>query len=284
MSGAGAAVALRSMTADDVPAAQALTASFGWPHRREDWAFMQALGHGIVADRAGQPVGTALCWRYGADRGTLGLIAVSQALHGQGIGRRMMEALCLSAEGRSLSLHATRSGLKLYEGFGFKPAGTVVQHRGAAAQPGPQALPSAMRLRPVSRSDLQAIARLDAAATGADRTALLGALLDVSDGVVLENGDRLAGYALVRQFGRGRVIGPVIAGDEAGARAMIADLLGRHTGQFMRVDVPDHSGIGAWLGELGLADAGSVIRMDRGAGAPATGAFRTFGLASQAFG
>ena len=35
---------LLRMVAADVPAAQALTASFGWPHRRQDWAMMLTLG------------------------------------------------------------------------------------------------------------------------------------------------------------------------------------------------------------------------------------------------
>ena len=130
----GADFTIRPMTAADVPHGQALTASFGWPHRQEDWALMQTLGQGIVAERQGKLVGTALCWRYGADWATLGMIGVDAEMQGHGIGRRLLRALLQALEGRSLALHATRAGMSLYAAEGFAPTGTVVQHQGFAAR------------------------------------------------------------------------------------------------------------------------------------------------------
>jgi predicted N-acetyltransferase YhbS len=280
----GADVAIRAMTAADVPHAQALTASFGWPHRLEDWALMQALGDGIVAERQGKLVGTALCWRYGADWATLGLIGVYADMQGQGTGRRLLRALMQALEGRNLALHATRAGMSLYAAEGFAPTGTIVQHQGVVARPEPAPLPQGTRLRPVAPADLPAIAALDRVACGMDRTRLLAELLDHPGGVALEDGGVLAGFALLRRFGRGRVIGPVVAPDVERAKAMIAPLLGREAGQFLRIDIPRESGLCAWLAAVGLTEAGMVIRMVRGTDASADRAVRTFGLASQAFG
>jgi predicted N-acetyltransferase YhbS len=280
----GADVAIRAMTAADVPHAQALTASFGWPHRLEDWALMQALGDGIVAERQGKLVGTALCWRYGADWATLGLIGVYADMQGHGIGRRLLRALMQALEGRNLALHATRAGMSLYAAEGFAPTGTIVQHQGVVARPEPAPLPQGTRLRPVAPADLPAIAALDRVACGMDRTRLLAELLDHPGGVALEDGGVLAGFALLRRFGRGRVIGPVVAPDVERAKAMIAPLLGREAGQFLRIDIPRESGLCAWLAAVGLTEAGMVIRMVRGTDASADRAVRTFGLASQAFG
>ncbi len=279
------AVSMRPMSAADVPQAQALTASFGWPHRREDWALMQSLGEGVVAERAGRVAATALCWRFGTDRATLGLIGVAAALQGQGIGRRMMADLVARLEGRSVVLHSTRAGMKLYAAFGFEPTGTVVQHQGAVSQPGLQELPDGVRLRPLARADLPAMAALDRHATGADRSAALAALGAVSSGIALDDRGTLAGFALVRRFGHGQVLGPLVAPDLPGARAMAAHLLGQRTGQFMRTDVPKSCGLAPWLAGLGLAEVGTVIRMVRGPDAPPDprGA-RTFSLANQAFG
>jgi predicted N-acetyltransferase YhbS len=280
----GADVTIRAMTAADVPHAQALTASFGWLHRLEDWALMQGLGDGIVAERQGKLVGTALCWRYGADWATLGLIGVYADMQGHGIGRRLLRALMQALEGRNLALHATRAGMSLYAAEGFAPTGTIVQHQGVVARPEPAPLPQGTRLRPVAPADLPAIAALDRVACGMDRTRLLAELLDHPGGVALEDGGVLAGFALLRRFGRGRVIGPVVAPDVERAKAMIAPLLGREAGQFLRIDIPRESGLCAWLAAAGLTEAGMVIRMVRGTDASADRAVRTFGLASQAFG
>ena len=85
----------------------------------------------------------------------------------------------------------------------------------------------------------------------------------------------------MRSFGRGQLIGPVIAVDDPGARAMIAHLLGQRIGQFVRVDVPKESGLAAWLPGLGLEDAGTVIRMVRGRNMAPSRQARVFALARE---
>ena len=245
---------------------------------------MQSLGEGVVAERGGRLAGTGLCWRYGVDWATMGMIVVTEALQGQGMGRRMMLALMHGLEGRSVALHATRAGLKLYSAMGFEPTGTVMQHQGAVSQPGLLPLPQGVRLRPAARTDLPRLVALDRDACGMDRTLLLAALLEGPGGIALDRDSELAGFALVRRFGHGQAIGPVVAPDIEGARAMIAHLLGQRTGQFMRIDVPKACRLSPWLLDLGLEEVGTVIRMVRGldAGPPRMG--QTFGLASQAFG
>ena len=276
-----AAGPLRRLEAADVPAAQALTAGFGWPHRRRDWAMMLSLGEGVTVPNGERLAGTALCWRFGTDWATMGLIGVNAALQGQGIGRQMMGALMGRLDGRSIALHATRAGLPLYGALGFEPTGTTLQYQGPVTQPNLLPLRPGTRLRPAGLPDLPALAALDRAAGGLDRTALLAALLALPGGVVLDGPDGPVGFALTRSFGRGQVVGPVVADEEAGARAMIAHLLSQRIGQFVRMDVPKESGLAAWLPELGMEDAGTVIRMVRGRDVrPA----RMFALASQAWG
>jgi GNAT superfamily N-acetyltransferase len=267
------------MTEADIDAAHALTQSFGWPYRREDWAFFLALGEGVVAERAGQVAGTALCWRHGADWATVGLITVAAELQGQGMGRRMMRGLMEGLAGRTILLHATEAGQPLYASLGFVPTGTIVQHQGAvvAGAGGQQGL------RPVVRADLDGLAALDRAGCGMDRRPLLAALLDIGEGVVLDDGAGPAGFALVRRFGRGEVIGPVIAADFLDARAMIGALLAPRTGRFVRLDVPAASGLGPWLEGRGLAAVDRPVRMVFGADAM-PGPVRSFALVSQSLG
>ena len=272
---------LRPLHPTDIPAAQALTASFGWPHRIEDWQLMHCLGQGVVAEHDGQLAGTALCWRYGEDWATLGMIAVAHSLQGQGMGRRLMLALMQQLEGRSLALHATEAGLKLYATLGFSPAGTVCQHQGLVV---PTVAAANASLRPPVTADHVPILALDRQTTGMDRTELLRALLRQPGGTLLHRDGHPAGFALVRRFGRGHVIGPVAATSAQDARAMITHLLAQHAGQFVRIDVPQTSALGPWLTALGLEPVGTVLRMVRGPEAAHAGPARIFALASQAFG
>jgi hypothetical protein len=114
-----------------------------------------------------------------------------------------------------------------------------------------------------------------------DRRALIGALLDAGTGVALDNDGTATGFAILRRFGSGQVIGPVVAPDAAGAQALIGHFLSANPGQFIRIDVTEESGFAPWLRELGLADAGVAVRMVRGS---ETDRLRSFALASQAFG
>lgn len=270
---------LRPFTDADLPAAHVLSTIFGWPHRLADWAFMARLGSGVAADLGGGLVGTAIAWPFGA----IGLIAVAPTAQRRGLGRRLTAAALDSLGDRTVVLHATAAGLPLYETLGFVAGGTVRQLQGAAF--GTDLMPLALgrRLRPIGRSDTAPLTALDLAATGLDRTGLMAALLETAGGVVLDQDGVAIGFALLRRFGRGHVIGPVVAPDPAAAQALVAHLLRQHAGEFIRIDVPESAGLSEWLLKVGLADAGPAIRMVRGP-LTAAGPVQTFALASQAFG
>ena len=279
-----AATVLRPLLVEDLEAAHALSISFGWPHRLEDWAFMHALGHGVLAERDGEVVGTAMCWTYGRDQAALGMVGVEPALQGQGLGRRLMEHMLAGLGGRAVVLYATEAGLPLYRALGFVPVGVARQLQGAAFQAGLVPLAEGDRLRPIGRSDPPVLAALDREACGVDRRALMAALLETATGVVLDREGTAVGFALLRRFGRGHAIGSVVAPDTMSAKALIGHFLASRPGQFIRIDVPEERGLSPWLKELGLADAGPAIRMVRGADARATGRVGTFALVSQGFG
>jgi GNAT superfamily N-acetyltransferase len=277
-------IALRALGWQDLAAAHALSTTFNWPHRLEDWAFMCGLGRGVVAERDGQVVGTALSWLYGTDRAALGMVGVARSMQGQGLGRRLTETVLDRLGERAVALYATEAGLPLYRALGFSPTGRARQHQGAAFRDGLMPLPQGDRLRPIGHSDPAILAALDLQATGMQRQAVLAALLDVATWVVLDRGGEAVGFALLRRFGHGHAIGPVVAPDAAGAKALIGHFLGSRPGQFIRLDVPEESGLSPWLEGLGLADAGPAIRMVRGRDACGAGRVSSFALISQAFG
>lgn len=275
---------LRRLSATDLPAAQALAASFGWPHRLEDWEFMRQVGDGIVAEADGTLIGSAMAWRFGRNRASLGMIAVDAARQGEGIGRSLVENLIDKLGNRAVELHATEAGAPLYQRLGFEPVGVAYQHQGAAFAAGLIPLPAGVRLRPIGRSDPDILAVLDREATGVDRGGVLRAMLPNAFGVVLDHDHTQIGFALMRRFGRGHVIGPVIAPDLLSAQALIGHFLAANPGQLMRIDVPEEAGLSGWLDGLGLIEVGTALRMVRGTPSRPTGLAKSFALISQAFG
>jgi hypothetical protein len=82
---------------------------------------------------------------------------------------------------------------------------------------------------------------------------------------VIERGGRIVAYACARRWGRGVVIGPVVARDAADAKALVAELAAEHVGAFIRIDVTQACALSPWLDEIGLPCVDRVVSMVRGA-------------------
>ena len=78
--------------------------------------------------------------------------------------------------------------------------------------------------------------------------------------------------------------GPVVARDATDARRLLAFLFASRPGAFLRVDIPEASGLGDWLAAQGLAQVGGGIAMIRGGAPTAALEFQSFALAAQALG
>ncbi|CAN7570948.1 GNAT family N-acetyltransferase [Trinickia sp. LjRoot230] len=256
----------RRFAQSDVAAAHALTLELKWPHRAEDWQFVADLGDGIVAECDNRVIGTAFVWKYGTDAASLGMVIVSSAYQGAGVGRRLMERALETLGSRATVLHATPAGRPLYEKLGFVAIGMLDQHQGAALQPPLVPLPPSERLRPLGANDTPRLVELASRASGLDRSAVLPALIECADGIGLDRDGELVGFALFRRFGRGRAIGPVVAPRTAEpfrAKALIGHWLASNPGKFVRIDVPGDAGLHAWLESLGLLRVDSVVKMAR---------------------
>jgi hypothetical protein len=213
------------------------------------------------------------------------MVIVDPARQGQGIGRKLMNAMLDRLDGRAVMLNATGEGLPLYRKLGFEPVGTIHQHQGAAFSLPIALLGADERVRPMGRRDHAVIAELDRKAAGLERGPLIAEMLrDRARGVMLARDGEAIGFALFRRFGLGYSIGPVVAPNVEGAKALITHWLGSKAGMFTRLDVPGDSGLREWLENLGLAGVGEVTTMVRGI-VPARGAgAKTFAITSQALG
>jgi predicted N-acetyltransferase YhbS len=265
---------IRPLGESDLATVHSLSQSAGWPHRLEDLRLFLAFGEGIAAcDAEGKIAGIAMWWRYGDDAATIGVVVVESARQGQGIGRRLMQDVLDRLGARRLMLNATAAGLKLYEALGFRAIGMVHQHQAEirTSRGDPRVRP----LQPAEHADAVA---LDTTAFGAPRTALVTRLLAISQGAAIGS---LDGFALRRQFGRGQMIGPMVAPDEDAAIALVSALL---EPGFVRIDIPGNATrLGAWLTEAGLPKTSDATVMIRGDWRlPATP--RRYALVSQALG
>ena len=254
---------LRPMTSTDIAAATALSREQAWPHREEDWALYLEAGEGIVAERAGRVLGTVMAWRYGEESAAVGMVIVSNDVQGQGVGRTLMEAVLDRLAGRSVVLNATTAGAPLYQKLGFVDIGVVHQHQAIAPGVAVAEETAAGRVRNMARSD-DGLGDLYSRASGMDRTALFERLAANAHTVVLTRDHQTVGFAQVRRFGRGWLVGPVVAPDQGGAETLILHALYTHAGTFCRVDVTGDSGLSQWLEEIGLRRVDSATTMVRG--------------------
>lgn len=256
----------RRLSADDIPAAQRLSAAIGWPHRREEWRFSARTGIGFVAEAAGALVGTVICWKFGAGHATLGMLLVAPEHRGAGIGRALLTRALDELGERDITLYATEAGRPLCDAFGFVTCGELDQMQGAAFRPPLVALPANERLRPLGASDAAQFVALASRASGLDRREVLPPLLDLADGIALDRDGELLGFSLFRRFGRGFMIGPVIAGDTPDAvhaKALIRHWLALNEGALVRIDVPHGHGLRTWLSGLGIVRSETVVKMQR---------------------
>lgn len=274
----------RPVTAADMPAAHALSVHLKWPHREEDWAMVQRTSEGFVAEFDGQLVGVAFTCHQG-DWSSIGLVIVSDEHQGKGIGRRLMNSCLQATAPRTPILNATELGAPLYRSLGFVDFARIQQHQGIPRLPETETLSDGLQLRTLGPDDHPQLIRLANAGSGLDRTVVLTDLLrDAEQAVGIEHDGQLQGIALLRRFGRGHIIGPVVARDVGQARQLISHLLRLIPEQFVRFDILADCGLASWLESLGLPCVDRAPRMVLGTPPPASPDVQQFALVTQAIG
>ena len=269
-----------AMQPEHLPGAVRLSADAGWPHREEDWRLIRHISHGVVAVQEGEVVATALATPFG-NAAMVNMVIVDASLRRKGIARAMMERVMAVADPASWHLVATDAGLPLYEAFGFRRTGKIVRYQGNVAD-----VRSSGDACWGSTSDLAAVIRLDKAASGMDRAAMYSALSKEARIAVLRRSDGIVGHAFVRDFGRGRVVGPVVASSVGAAQSLISFIMSEDAGALLRVDTGVHTGLGAWLERNGLSadTAGGIVMQAGTVASRPTGPVSVFALAAQALG
>ncbi|KGL57498.1 MULTISPECIES: GNAT family N-acetyltransferase [Pantoea] len=274
---------IRTMTTDDIPQVYAMSQALNWPHRREDWAIGIQLGEGVVIEEQGEVIGSAILWRWGDEAATIGLVIVANQHQGRGLGKQLMLALLEKAPGYNVRLHATEMGKGLYEKLGFVTCGKIMQYQTPSLNSVPTVqIPTGLTLSTATQDDQDRLVQMDQAAHGLYRPELIAHLIDDNQTVMLrDDAQQARGFASLRRFGRGWVIGPIIADSFPVAQALTAALMQGLKGEYLRMDTDAALPMAAWFESLGLSNVDSPVTMVRGDVWMPQG-MQAFGLMTQA--
>lgn len=280
-------LATQDIASVDVAWLHALSIGVKWPHRPSDWDMLRSVGHGCVAlDEIGRVFSSAMWFPHGEDCATIGMVITSPRVQTHGGGRWMMERMLAECGDRRLLLNSTRAAYPLYVSLGFEPQATVFQCQGIVTPGEPRSGPGeASDVEPIPLADLPDLVALDAAAFGAERPRLMARIAGLSDITGIRRGGRWVGYAMRRPFGRGHVVGPVVADSDQDAVLLAAPLLAGLEGKFARVDTRQPEGaFRSFLQASGLRLFDTVRTLTRGAPLPVVvpGSPGVYGLAGHA--
>jgi GNAT superfamily N-acetyltransferase len=257
-----------------------LVGKVGWPHRPEDVAPALSLGRvwRATEQRGGNLLGLAVWWPMEPNAGRVGLVIVSPHAQGRGIGRSLMNRVLQDTGSRSLKLLATKEGQPLYENLGFKSVGRSQRHQGLFQGP-PTPHESVER---AGIDEVAVIQKIDEQVLGVNRSEILHHLARAGDVNVLRANGKISGFAIVRPFGAGHLLGPLVAENESDALVLLRATV--KPGE-LRVDrFTDAERLGEKLVELGLAGHETTNVMVRGDWPTAESAVRGFTMASHAWG
>lgn len=234
-------------TANHLEGAVALSQAAFWPHGRDDWAMLHRLSEGFAVLSDGQLIGTTLRFDFGPSLSALGMIIVGENHRGRGVARTLMAAAMVAQPARAFRLVATPLGQPLYQKVGFEEIAEIHKFEGQV-----QHIPCTGVATDASAADFDAIRQLEATSFGAERNAVIDWLSAHAQFAVTHNAGQVTGYAAMRQFASGYVIGPVVAPDADQGRTLIAHLAKDRHGAQVRLDILSKSGLANGLAEMGL--------------------------------
>ena len=222
--------------------------------------------------RAVSIVGTCIGIDYGGFA-WIAMMLVDPAYRGRGIGRRLLEAAMDAVPAHlPIRLDATPLGRPLYRRYGFQDEAALSRYivdRDVVTLPNSDVPPAIRRL---TRDDLELVIAQDRETFGGTRDTLLDWMFRGAPEYAhaARNDDGRIHYCFGRQ---GRVfdqIGPVIAGDDAIAHALVKAALASGGDRRRAIDVYDcHCAFAAALRDDRFAVERPLFRMCRPAGSRA---------------
>ena len=261
------------LTPDNAAAGFALSTAVGWNQTLADWTYLLGAGEGVgLTEADGRLVVTAIALPY--ERfAWICMVLVDPGYRRLGLATRVMDEVVSRqvAAGRVPGLDATPDGREVYRRIGFRDLYRLGRYRAekvAEKTSGPTSdeLRQVTSVRPMTETDLDAIASMDRRVFGADRGDLLAHLKDrvPEAALVAWHDNEPAGYVVARDGREATQIGPLVAADTSIAMALINTALSNVAGP-VYLDVPDaQTDFVTWLEGRGFALQRPFFRMVQG--------------------
>lgn len=234
---------LARLNARDVEQCLALSSSAGWNQTHLDWQFHLRYGEGIgfKTDR-GVLIATGVILPAHEEAAWIAMVLVGEDYRRRRLGRKVMEILISESGLPCLALDATDQGLPLYEGLGFRALERIVRYR--LSRKGDSNRPYRSG-RKTSDNPFHGISR---------------ALANRADVSVLRHD---SAWSLIRPGLTARHIGPLTAGSEADAAALVRAVLDDTEGDVV-IDIPVRLGtFTRRIERLGFSPGRVFVRMAR---------------------
>ena len=271
----------------DLADAEALVREAGWNQNALDWRIFMDRGTTYAVRDAGRVIATAATLPYG-QFAWVSMVLVAGQHRRRGLGTRLLRRAIddLTAAGVVPVLDATPAGRELYLTLGFEDAWGLHRLTCSRWQRTDTPAPAGTDIRPIGDAVWPKLCAYDAAAFGADRSGVLARLrgrLPPAE-LVAERDGRITGFALGRDGRTHAEVGPLVAEDDATARALLARALNALDAPIY-IDLTDtKADIRSWLEAHGFAPQRPYTRMLLGRDKAFDDPRRTYALAGPELG
>jgi GNAT superfamily N-acetyltransferase len=278
------------LTVAELDAAEALVREAGWNQNSADWRTFLDLGT-VHAVRSGEGklVATAATLPYGGRFAWIGMVLVAGNYRRRGLATRLLRRCMDDLISTRLIpvLDATPDGRAVYRPLGFEETWGFqrLELAGRISAPDMPSVPEGITIARMTDRVWPAVLAYDAAAFGADRSALLARLRARLPAAahVAERDGRVIGFVLGRDGRTTSQIGPLIAEDDAIARGLLARAL--MVDGPIYIDLADAKAeIRAWLEAQAFARQRPFTRMVYGRRTGFDDPTRTFAVVGPEFG
>jgi ribosomal protein S18 acetylase RimI-like enzyme len=246
---------LRTMRAEDLPAAFQLSAQAGWNQTEEDWRALLELAPKtcLAIEVNGQLAATTTLLCYGRRLAWIGMVLTKREFQRRGYARKLFREALRQADEMGIEiikLDATDQGKPLYEQFGFRGEQEIV--RWSRPNSGGEQLPAAHPSPPLWR-------QMDPNYFGADRLTLLERLAERNPPAV-----RGQSYLFSRPGRVSAYLGPCVSDNPEDARNLIFTCVEKSQCSWFWDLFPGNQQAASIAGQLAFVPQRRLLRMARG--------------------
>ncbi|HEE9031382.1 GNAT family N-acetyltransferase [Bacillus cereus] len=231
-----------------------LSSYIGWDYNREEieTIFNAGIVYGVWNEKE-ELIASAAIILYGEALASIGMVIVHPDYKGRGIGKMITDSCIKSVLAHTpIMLIATDEGKPLYEKLGFREVSYVSKYICNSYNANNHCIENEDYMMNYEECDLEKIIKIDENAFGTNRKVFLKKRIMQSEqcNVVKDKEQNVLGYGLSIQMPENKIIGPVVAKNNAMAMRIVHDLARGHNGK-LRMDVPE--GKNDFMKELEIA-------------------------------